>query len=83
MKLVFIGKNQRGEIPGRLREQKLPQLTQQGRENAARAAKSVAMWPHPIGGTLRFGDLPISSAGFFIAASEFDETTFDCLASTA
>ena len=40
LKLVFIGQNQKGGIPGRLGEQTLPQLTLDSRENAARPAFS-------------------------------------------
>ena len=43
----------------------------------------VVMWPHPIGGVLRFGDLPISSAGFLVSAPTVDETAFDFVASIA
>ena len=81
LKLVFIGKNQRGEIIGRLGEQMLPQQLYPSRENAARAAfrgPGVARWPHPSGRCSWFDDSPISSTGFLGFALGFDETAFDC-----
>ena len=43
----------------------------------------VAKWPHPVGGQLCFGNLPVSSADFLVSAPKVDETAFDCVASTA
>ena len=81
LKLEFIGKNQKEGIPGRLGEQTLPQLTQDGRGNAARAA-----FPRPWCGQVAtpswwrslIDDFLLYSSGFLVSAPGFDETTFDC-----
>ena len=37
----------------------------------------VDRWPHLVGGTPWFTDMPLSLAGFPVSAPRFDETAFD------
>ena len=86
LKLVFIGKNQRGEIPGRLGEQSSPNWHNKAaktRLGSRFRGPGVARWPHPVGWLSCFGDSPVSSSDFLVSGPGFDETAFDYLASTA